>query len=94
MRLKGGKLLLDLTKYNISEDISYQCSDEELKAILDKGLSVKIFSEINCVIDLIPQSISKDGITYSTLTLYYGGADHRFGVTLDINERTLSFFEN
>ena len=94
MRLKGGKVLIDLTKYNIAEDILYQCSDEELKAILDKGVSVKIFNGVNCVIDLIPNSVGVDTINYDNLTFFYGESQHNFGVSLNISAKTLGFIEN
>ena len=94
MRLKGGKVLIDLTKYDISQDISYPCSDEEIKAILEKGVSVKIFSGISCVIDLIPQVVRASRIGYNTLTLYYDDTEHQYGVDIDLTLKRLRFVEN
>lgn len=42
MRLKGGKLLLDLSKYNILDEPDIAVTDEEINAILTKGLIVKL----------------------------------------------------
>ena len=38
MRLKGGKVLLDLTGYDITDDINITLNDEVIKAIVEKGI--------------------------------------------------------
>lgn len=53
MRLKGGKLLLDLTSLGdipTNGTISYLLSDEEKKCIIEKGLSLKISLDNHIVV--------------------------------------------
>lgn len=42
MRLKGGKVLLDLTAYDISSDVELPLEDNQIKAIFEKGLSILV----------------------------------------------------
>ena len=93
MRLKGGKVLIDLTKYNIADDVSHHLSDEEIKAILDKGVSVKVFNGFNCVIDLIPKEMTNNEVVYQNISFVYDGGSHQFGVALKLESKVLSFVE-
>lgn len=71
MRLKGGKVLLDLTGYGdlyAGGDKEVPLKTEEIKAIKEKGLSVMILSngEKYCC-DLIPNITGATGITYHSI---------------------------
>lgn len=77
MRLKGGKVLIDL-KDKIVDDIVINLSDEEIKAILEKGVRV-LFHDGNgtlILIDLLPN-------------VYDGGSLYYQGFT-DSNSRTIT----
>lgn len=93
-RLKGGRVLIDLSAYNITEDIVYNCNDEEFKAILDKGVSVNILNNgVSCCIDLIPRKMSYEYFNYQNLIFYYESSEHEFLVSLNIISKVLSFTE-
>ena len=53
-RLKGGKLLLDLTQYRLSEEPIFNLTQEQVDIILTKGLQVKlqVLSTLSFVYDV------------------------------------------
>ena len=54
MRLKGGKVLLDLSFTEVANEPELTLSDEELKAILEKGCEVLVQTSIgNVIIPLV-----------------------------------------
>ena len=91
MRLKGGKVLLDLTSHGVIDTtFQHSLSDEEIKAILDKGVSVKIqvVNGIFAIIDLLPNTL------LSTSIIYYGITNYNSDdivITLNIEDKYLQF---
>jgi len=68
MRLKGGKVLLDLTGYGDinSNDIQHQLLPEESKSIQEKGVTIKVlFKGLIIVTDLIVTNVSSTTIVYN-----------------------------
>ena len=77
MRLKGGKVLISKV-FGMGDDVSISLSDEEIKAILEKGVRT-LFHDDNgtsILIDLLPVS-------------YDGGSLYYYGFT-DSNSRSIT----
>ena len=79
-RLKGGKLFLDLTNYELDNgNIRYELTDEQTKCIVEKGLIVKLklhghsfvfepnVSEVHFATDDADNIIGVDGFEYNTI---------------------------
>lgn len=79
MRLKGGKLLLDLTPLGDSAtEISYSLSDSELKIGLEKGIEMYcIFENTKILIPFIPKEfyIAEDSYDISTDSIRKSNGD-------------------
>ena len=92
MRLKGGRYLLDLSEHtNIfnGEDIIITLTDEQIKVILEKGISVKllIFNDRHIIFDLDVYAVN------STTIYYYQLSDthNNIQVSLKLSTKELSF---
>lgn len=78
MRLKGGKVLIDLTSLGDVQsdaDIEYQLDEETRKSIIEKGLIIKIsYKGLNFVVEPVIEKIdvTNDIITYHAL-VFEGG---------------------
>ena len=71
MRLKGGKLLLDLSMFTLNDTFTFDLSTEQVNCILSKGLSILIqesITEQNVCIDLIPISVRDGLIDYQKIS--------------------------
>ena len=83
MRLKGGKVLLDLTSYGDLNDGNYVhhlLTDEEVKSIKDKGLLIKILLGGNkiCFEPLLKKAVD----TYILFYELSSGSDEVITITL------------
>ena len=93
MRLKGGKVLLDLTGYGSLDDveiIDVSLTAEEVKSIMEKGVSVKVksgTSNVSFLVDLLPKYLQSDFIYY--YPIYNANQDEFIG-SLDIELGSLS----
>ena len=86
MRLKGGRVLLDVGEL-VAKEISL--SNQEIKAILEKGLSIHVIevSGLSLVIDLIPSGYDGANITYPNFT---DSESVEFGFILSIESNLLT----
>ena len=88
-RLKGGKLLLDLSQFALTDDIEYPLSEEQINAILTKGLVVKIKTSQNIlvVIDVI---FNEFGTNYLNAVKCIHDFDNNvYTIQLNIQEKSI-----
>lgn len=96
-RLKGGKLLLDLSEYNLSDEPSINLSEEQINAILSKGLILKLKSPKSGLIFVyepqIDTTVLFEDMKRSISFLPYNDVDSdgttSYGFTLFIDDKTL-----
>ena len=90
MRLKGGKLLLDLSNYNIENEFEIQLTDEQFNAILSKGLAILINSSVagkKFYTDLNVSSIDGETIIFQAI-ITSGGSEKGFILYLETKKLT------
>ena len=80
MRLKGGKVLIDLTSKSLTDTFYVDLNDEMLKAIQSKGLSVlvKNVDGVNICVDLQIKHLEFATITYYSLLNDDGNEFHPY----------------
>ena len=95
MRLKGGKVLLDLTS---SGDLSvfdlndYQLSEEVFKAILEKGLIIQIiFNTIKIDFEPIIRNVNIGSHLISFYSLYKDSTE--YGISINTENLTFNIVE-
>ena len=68
MRLKGGKFYKDLSQSELDDTLTYTFSQEEIKTILNKGLSLKLkMSGVNVVVDLVINEIYDGALKFNPI---------------------------
>ena len=87
-RLKGGKLLLDCSEFNIAEDFSIDLSDEEIDTILTKGLILKI--NLNSFIFTIPFVTQVVNVSEPTiLQCSFSDNDNTYDIIINLDDKVL-----
>ena len=85
-RLKGGKLLLDLTSYGdiVNTDINHPLTNEQIQTILSKSVVLQIIvSGIVLVFEPLIKEISSTAITYYGLN----SGEKSWGVALNLEDK-------
>ena len=95
MRLKGGKLLLDLTQKNfIQEDFTNKLSDDEFECVIKKGLNLLIKGgSISFIVDVSWNTfiIDNDGeIEYMQQVFYDDSRSAIYAISLKTSSKELS----
>ena len=89
MRLKGGKVLLDLTSYDITQDAYYTLTKEEFKAVLEKGVSVLLnINNEKILITPVINDIANLYISYNGIIVN----GDQYDVGIQWNSETTQFF--
>ena len=90
-RLKGGKVLFDLVKQDLSQNFEIDLDVNTTIAIMQKGLSIlitDIISHQHICVELVIESIQDGTITYSKIT-DDNGHEHVFTLAFDYLSETI-----